>query len=123
MPIYFILIPHSSLPMSRRTEKVSSLLHQEIARLIQEFELPALTTVSKVQVTPDLKWGKAFITVMGDESKQKQVLAELKKNIYSIQKAVNAEMGMKIVPRISFVLDHGEEYAAKINELLRKAQE
>ena len=57
--------------MSRRTEKVSSLLHQEIARLIQEFELPALTTVSKVQVTADLKWGKVFVTVMGDEAKQK----------------------------------------------------
>lgn len=109
--------------MSRRTEKVSSLLHQELGRLIHEFELPALTTVSKVVVTPDMKWGKAFITVMGDEEKQKAVLAELKKNIYNIQKSINAEMGMKIVPRISFVLDHGEEYAAKINELLRKANE
>ncbi len=109
--------------MSRRTEKVSSLLHQEIGRLIHQFELPALTTVSKVEVTQDLKWGKAFITVMGDEIKQKAVLAELKKSIYDIQKAVNLEMGMKIVPRISFVLDHGEEYAAKINELLKKARE
>jgi ribosome-binding factor A len=109
--------------MTRRTEKVSSLLHQEISRLIHELELPALTTVSKVQVTPDLKWGKTFITVMGDEAQQKQVLAELKNNIYDIQKSVNAEMGMKIVPRISFVLDHGQEYASKINELLRKANE
>jgi len=91
--------------------------------LIQEFELPALTTVSKVQVTADLKWGKVFVTVMGDEAKQKLTLAELKKNIYGIQKAVNQELGMKIVPRISFILDHGEEYAAKINELLRKARE
>ena len=123
LPIYFILIPSLSLSMSRRTEKVSSLLQQEIGRLIQGLELSALTTVLKVQVTPDLKWGKTFITVMGDEKQQALVLAELKRNIYSIQKAINQEMAMKIVPRISFILDHGEEHAAKINELLKKARE
>ncbi len=109
--------------MSRRTEKVSSVFQQEIGMFMQRMELPALTTISKVEITPDLKWCKVFITIMGDASVQKEVLAMLTKNLYHLQGALNDKMGMKIVPRVRFVIDHGEEYAAHINSLLKKAND
>ncbi len=109
--------------MSRRTEKVSSLVQQEVGEFILKLELPALTTISKVEITPDLKWGKIWITVMGDAAKQAGVLEVLKENLFDIQGELNRALAMKIVPRVKFVIDHGEEYAAKINELLRKAKE
>jgi ribosome-binding factor A len=109
--------------MSRRTEKVSSLVQQEVGDYILRLELPALTTISKVEITPDLKWGKIWITVMGDVKKQTEVLKILQENIFDLQGELNRAMAMKIVPRIKFVVDHGEEYAAKINELLRKTHE
>ncbi len=109
--------------MSRRTEKVSSLVQQEVGEFLARMELPALTTISKVEVTPDLKWGKIWITVMGDKKKQEEVLETLKEKMFDLQGELNRAMSMKIVPRIKFVIDHGEEYAAKINELLRKAHE
>jgi ribosome-binding factor A len=107
--------------MSRRTEKVQSLVQQEVGEFIARIELPALTTISKVEITPDLKWGKIWITVMGDQAKQNDVLKILQENIFDLQGELNRSLAMKIVPRIKFVIDHGEEYAAKINELLRKA--
>jgi ribosome-binding factor A len=109
--------------MSRRTEKVSSLLQHEIGDYILQLELPALTTISKVEVTPDLKWCKVWVTVMGDEKKQASVLDILNENLRDMQKELNQSLTMKFVPRVKFVLDHGEEYAAKINELLRKAND
>lgn len=109
--------------MSRRTEKVASLLQQEVGAYIIKTELPALTTISKVEVTPDLKWGKIWITVMGDEKAQKEVMNILHEEMFDLQGEINRAMEMKIVPRVKFVIDHGEEYASKINELLRKAHE
>lgn len=109
--------------MSRRTEKVASLLQQEIGEYLLQLELPALTTISKVEVTPDLKWCKIWITVMGDEKKQAEVLENLRSKLYDLQGELNRKLTMKFVPRVKFVIDHGEEYAAKINELLRKANE
>lgn len=109
--------------MSRRTEKVASLVQQEVGNYLLQMELPALTTISKVEVTPDLKWGKVWITVMGDEQKQKAVLENLKENIYDIQGALNRTLEMKIIPRVKFAIDHGQEYASHINELLREAKE
>jgi len=107
--------------MTRRSEKVSSLLQQEIGEYLLLQELPALTTISKVEVTPDLKWGKIWITVMGDAGVQAQVLESLNDNLFELQGILNRKFTMKFVPRVKFVLDHGEEYAAKINELLRQA--
>jgi len=109
--------------MSRRTEKVASLLQQEIGDYILKMELPALTTISKVEVTPDLKWCKIWVTIMGDEQTQALVLKLLLNDLRDMQADLKQKLTMKFVPRIKFVIDHGEEYAAKINELLRKANE
>lgn len=109
--------------MTRRTEKVASLLHHEVGEYLLHFELPAITTISKVEVTPDLKWCKIWITILGDAGIQQEVLRLLKENLPKMQTAVNQNMTMKFVPKISFVVDHGEEYAAKINDLLKKTRE
>jgi ribosome-binding factor A len=109
--------------MSRRTQKVASLLQHEIGDYILRQELPALTTLSKVEVTADLKWCKAWITVMGDTDNQTEALELLNSELREFQNSLNRKLSMKFVPKIKFVLDHGEEYAAKINDLLRKANE
>lgn len=109
--------------MSRRTEKVASLLHEEVGEYLKLLELPTLTTISRVEVTPDLKWCKIWITVMGIEKAQSEVLAVLAENQREMQRGLNQKLTMKFVPKIKFVIDHGEEYAAHINELLRKAHE
>ena len=109
--------------MSRRTEQVAASLQQEIGAYLQKLELPSLTTISKVEVTPDLKWGKVWITVMGDETKQETVLAILKAQLFDLQGELNRKFKMKFVPRVKFVIDHGQEYASHINDILRKANE
>lgn len=106
--------------MTRRTDKVASLLQQEVGDYLLHLELPALTTISKVEVTPDLKWCKVWITVLGGEKEQVQVLEIIKTDLSDFQRGLNKKLSMKFVPRISFVIDHGEEYASRINELLRE---
>ena len=106
--------------MSRRTEKVASLMQHEVGDFIIRQELPALTTISKVEVTPDLKWCKVWITIMGDESTHKEVIKILLENRRDLDDELRDKLTMKFVPRIKFVIDHGQEYAAHINDLLRK---
>ena len=98
-------------------------MQHEVGNFIVALELPALTTISKTEVTPDLKFSKIWITVMGDEGQQKEVLKTLLDKKRDLQDFLNDKLTMKFVPRIRFVIDHGEEYAAHINELLRKTNE
>lgn len=98
-------------------------MHEEVGDFLLHLELSALTTISKVDVTPDLKWCKVWITILGDIKTQKQVMSQLVKNLRDMQNGINQKLKMKFVPRISFVIDHGEEYADHINQLLKKTNE
>src|SRR3989344_5756290 len=110
--------------MSRRTEKIESVLRQELGFLLAQLELPAITTVSKIEVAPDLKQARVGLTVLTDEEKVEQkVLDIVKKNIFDIQREVNQKFEMRNVPRVIFVLDRAEQYADRINKLLKQARE
>jgi ribosome-binding factor A len=98
-------------------------MQKEVGEHLSRLELPALTTISKVEVSPDLKWARLALTIMGDSEKQSQVLAILVADLAELQEGLNHKMKMKFVPRISYVIDEAEEYAARINELIQKTHE
>jgi ribosome-binding factor A len=110
--------------MSRRTEQVASLVQRHLGQAMQKLELPYLVTISKVEVTHDLKHGKVWITVLpSGEENEAEILGVLKDNQYDLQGHLLREFAMKNVPRIHFVIDHSQEYAAHINELIKKNDE
>jgi ribosome-binding factor A len=97
---------------------------QEVGAMLQRLELPALITVSKVEVSPDLKHAKVFITCLpSDEKTIEQVLEIIGDQRYDLQGEINRKLVMRVVPRMHFVIDHSQEYASRINDLLRKANE
>ncbi len=110
--------------MSIRTDKVSSVVQRILGEEMLQLELPFLTTITKVEVTPDLKHGKVWISVMpaGEENEAK-ILNILKHNLYDLQGALIKSMEMKIIPRVRFEIDHAEEFTAHINDLIRHAHD
>jgi ribosome-binding factor A len=110
--------------MTLRTEKVSSLLKKEVAELMLTLELPAMVTVSKAEVSPDLKYAKVLITILpSDEKTEKKVLEALHHATFEIQQTLNKKLSMKFVPRISFAVDYSQEYASHINKLIKETHE
>lgn len=101
---------------------MESLVQKRLGELLERLEMPSLTTISKVEVSPDLKHAKVWITILEGESKEQEVLDFLQGELYSLQGELNREFTMRNVPRISFFVDHSEEYASHINDLLRKAK-
>jgi ribosome-binding factor A len=110
--------------MSRRADQVASLLQKELGELMMVLELPAMTTISRVEVTNDLKHAKVWITVFSeDERVEKAVLEALKGHLYDLQGELNRKFTMHHTPRIAFAVDNSLHYASRINELLKRAQE
>jgi len=110
--------------MSRRTEKVSSLIQKEVGPMLIELELPGLVTVSKVETSDDLNHAKIWITVMpAGEHQEKEVLKLIGESLYKMQGELNRKLRMRAVPKIAFTIDHSEEYADHINKLIRKSKE
>ncbi len=110
--------------MSRRTEQFGSTYQSKLAELINKIELPFLTTISKVELSPDLKHAKVWITIFSDKEEDEQaVLDILQENKYELQGELYTHFKSKNVPLIHFELDHSEQYSSHINKLLRQTED
>jgi ribosome-binding factor A len=110
--------------MSKRTEKVAALIQKELGEYLLGIELPAMTTISRVEVTADLKHAKIWITVFSEDlGMEQQVLKTLQSNIYDMQGELNRTLVMHHAPRIAFAVDNSLHYASRINELIKRTHE
>lgn len=103
--------------MSFRIERINEFLHEEVSKiLLKELEFDnCIVTVTNVQTTPNLLKSDILITVMPD-TKEKEVLLNIKKNIYEIQQIINKKFRAKKVPKICFKIDEGTKNLYKIDK-------
>jgi ribosome-binding factor A len=110
--------------MTRRTEQVASLIQQELGILMLNLDLPAMTTISRVEVSQDLKHAKVWVSIFSDDKAVEEgALETLKNNLYDLQGELNRKFTMHHTPRIAFAIDNSLHYATRINELLRKTKD
>lgn len=110
--------------MTLRTQKVSSLVRKEIARELLDLDLSAMVTVSRAEVSPDMRHAKIFITILpSDAATEKKVLNILSAEIYHLQGGLNKKLATKIVPRISFKVDYSPSTAQYISSIIKDANE
>lgn len=105
---------------SRRLEKVNRHIQRTLASiLVSEADIPegVLVTVSRVDTTPNLKSCKVWLYIQ-PLGQAEEVLTHLKGQLYDIQGALNRELQMRPLPRISLQIDKGSEHAERIEEKL-----
>jgi ribosome-binding factor A len=109
--------------MSIRTERVASLIKEEIGGiLIREFRGTSIgfTTVTDVTMTADLKIARVFFSVFGSEDVKKKTMAQLELQKAHIRQIVGSHVRMKFVPSLQFHLDETSDHAERINLLIKK---
>ena len=60
---------------SNRTNRINQEVKKELSDIIRELKdprIPMMTSVVSVDVTKDLSYAKAYISVLGDEKQQKR---------------------------------------------------
>lgn len=111
------------MPAYNRIDRISEEVKRELSLVIRELKdprLPDMVSVVAVSVTRDLKYAKAYISVMGSEEVQKGALDALKSASGFIRREMGHRVSLRITPEFSFVLDNSIEYGAHINEVLKK---
>lgn len=105
-------------PPSYRSKRLASLITQNLGQILPNYleDFSGLTTISRVEVSNDLKWAKIFLSIIN--STDDLILKRLNHNIYEIQGRLNKTLAMKVFPKISFFLDLDSRHAARINQLL-----
>ena len=104
-----------------RPERVGSVIQEELAKMIiRDIELPGgLITIVEVAVDKKLEHARVHVSVIPG-SLEALALRKLNTKIGGFQHALNRKMGIRPMPLISFVLDRGNENAAKVEKLLKQ---
>ncbi|MCI6019579.1 MAG: 30S ribosome-binding factor RbfA [Clostridiales bacterium] len=108
----------NSIKNTRINGEVQKELSIIITREIKDPRISPMTSVVSVEVTPDLKYCKAFISVLGDEKAQQDTLEGLKSAVGFIRKALARSVNLRNTPEITFCLDQSIEYGVNMSKLI-----
>ena len=107
---------------SMKNMRINEEVHRELSNIIRsEIKDPRInpmTSVVAVEVAPDLKSAKAYISVLGDEKSQKDTLAGLTSAEGYIRRALAKSINLRNTPEIRFVMDQSIEYGVHMSKLI-----
>lgn len=108
----------NSIKNIRINEEVLRHLSEIIRSEIKDPRINPMTSVVSVEVAPDLKTCKAYISVLGDEQSQKDTLTGLKSAEGYIRRSLAREINLRNTPQITFIIDQSIEYGVHMSHLI-----
>ena len=108
----------NSIKNTRINGEVRRELSNIIRGEIKDPRIHPMTTVVEVEVDPDLKSAKAYISVLGDEKAQQDTLAGLKSAEGYIRRALAKSINLRNTPEIRFILDQSIEYGVNMSKFI-----
>ena len=116
----------NSVKNTRVNGEVQRVLAEIIRGEIKDPRIGALTSVVAVEVAPDLRSCKAWISVLGGEEEREATLAGLKSAEGFIRRQLAQRINLRNTPEITFVMDQSIEYGVnmsrKIDEIVGREE-
>ena len=109
---------------SIKNTRINSEVQRELANIIRgEIKDPRihpLTSVVTVEVAPDLKTCKAYISVLGDQEAQGKTLEGLNSAVGYIRRQLAKKLNLRNTPEIRFIMDQSIEYGVHMSKLINE---
>jgi len=109
-----------------RQRKVADKIQQVVSIIIdREIKDPdkGFVTVTHVKISPDLRIASVYFTVLGDDVQKEKSSAALERAKNFIRGEMAPKLSLRNVPELRFFADDTQEYAQKIDALLKKAKQ
>ena len=113
----------NSVKNTRINGEVLKELSNIIRSEIKDPRINPMTSVVAVEVAPDLKTCKAYISVLGDEKSQKDTITGLKSAEGYIRRQLAKTVNLRNTPEIRFILDQSIEYGINMSKLIDEVTE
>lgn len=108
----------NSIKNIRINAEVQRELSNIIRREVKDPRIHPMTSVVSVEVAPDLKTCKAYISVLGTEEEAQNTLAGLKSGVGYIRNQLARAVNLRNTPEIFFILDQSIEYGVNMSRLI-----
>ena len=107
---------------SMKNTRINGEVQKELAEIIRgeikDPRISPLTSVISVEVAPDLKTCKAWISVYGDDRAAEDTLAGLKSAEGYIRRELARRINLRNTPEIRFIVDQSIAYGVKMSKLI-----
>ena len=111
---------------SNRIDRISEMVGRALAEAIRQVKDPrvrgALVSVTHCEVTGDLRYAKCYISVLGTEEQQKEVMRGLKSASGWLRREVGQAVQLRYAPELVFTLDNSIVRGAHINEVVNRLE-
>ncbi len=108
---------------ARRLLKAGEAIREVVSMaILTELRDPRVqnVTVVGVDVAPDMREAKVFISVMGNESQQKTSLRGLQNSAGFLQSKIAERIDTRYTPRLTFVMDDGVKKSVTVQQILEQ---
>ena len=105
---------------SKKNSRINGEVQKELSNILRgglkDPRIAPLTSVVAVEVAPDLKTCKAYISVLGDEKAQGDTIAGLANAEGFIRRELAQNLNMRNTPQVTSVLDQSIEYGVEMTK-------
>ena len=112
---------------SMKNNRINGEVQKELAEIIRgeikDPRISPLTSVISVEVAPDLKTCKAWISVYGDDRVAEDTLAGLRSAEGYIRRELARRINLRNTPEIRFIVDQSIAYGVKMSKLIDEVAE
>ncbi|MFQ5574270.1 MAG: 30S ribosome-binding factor RbfA [Terriglobia bacterium] len=111
--------------MSYRIARLQETFKEEIGDILQKgLKDPRIgfVSVTSVDISPDLRHCKIFVSILGDDEQREAALTGLNSARGFIRQELGKRVRMKFLPEITVKLDKSIDEGFKISELIDKAK-
>ena len=105
----------NSIKYSRMNGEVQRVLSTIIAQDIKDPRIHPMTSVVSVDVTPDLKYAKVYVSVFGSEEEKERTGIGLKSAASHIRSQLAKNLNLRNTPELTFVIDDSIEYGVNMS--------
>ena len=112
-------MPKNENRLNRIDEELKKELSQIISYELKNPEATGMISVTKVKITPDLKYAKVYVSILNSKNDEKTMEA-LKKSAGFIRSQIAKRVNLRYTPELIFEVDESMEYGSRIETILKE---
>lgn len=113
----------NSIKNTRINGEVKRELSNLISREIKDPRINPMTSVVSVEVAPDLKTAKVYVSVLGDEESKNSTLSGLRSAASFMRGQLAKTLNLRNTPELTFIIDNSIEYGVHMSKLIDEVNE
>ncbi|HZZ19044.1 MAG TPA: 30S ribosome-binding factor RbfA [Opitutaceae bacterium] len=106
--------------MSNRIVRINELIQREVSDILRKRHTAesVAITISEVRIAPDLRDGRVFVAIIGDDDTVAERFRWLQRKAPEIREELAKRIVIKFLPHITYVLDKSSDRVARLMRAL-----